>query len=106
MGSDSDPLSLVFVLIFFSRRVIFTAVSELSFSLHLQQVIAQLGELHIFLGRAGPSASQKLPRQSGASITRRRCFATPVSAGSSSGCGSTRGSDKGGCPHAGWERQR
>lgn len=48
MVSDSDPLSLVFVLIFFSRRVIFTVVSKLSFCLHLQQVIAQLGELHIF----------------------------------------------------------
>lgn len=33
---------------FSSRRVIFTVVSKLSFCLHLQQVIAQLGQLHVF----------------------------------------------------------
>lgn len=48
MVSGSDPLSLVFVLIFFfSRSVIFTVVSEPSFCLHLQSVIAQLRELPI-----------------------------------------------------------
>lgn len=45
----SDSLSVVFVLIFFfSRRVIFTVVSKLSLCLLLQQVIAQLGQLHVF----------------------------------------------------------
>lgn len=33
---------------FFSRRVIFTVVSKLSLCLLLQQVIAQLGQLHVF----------------------------------------------------------
>lgn len=62
MVSDSDPLSLVFVLIFFfSRRVIFTVVSKLSFCLHLQQVIAQLGELHVVWAVMAPALCRRSP---------------------------------------------
>lgn len=80
MVSDSDPLSLVFVLIFFfSRRVIFTVVSKLSFCLRLQQVIAQLRELHVYLGCSGPSSLWKISWKYGTCATKDLCFPIVVS---------------------------
>lgn len=75
-------------------------VSEPSFCRHLQQVIAQLGELHVFLGRAGLSSLHKFSRQPEAWLSRRLCCPAPVPAGSSCGCGRAReqGWDEPGIP--------
>lgn len=91
MVLDSDPLSLVFVLIsVFSRRVIFTVVSNLSSCPHLQQVIAQLSELHISRALLALALCRSSPGNLEPGYPGY-CFPTPVCPGS---CGSIQDGGK------------
>lgn len=87
MVSDSDPLSLVFVLIFFFQEGYFHCGFKTIFLSPLTAGNSSARRITYFLSCAGPSSLQKFPMQSGAWVTRHLCFPTHVSPGSSCGCG-------------------
>lgn len=76
MVSDSDPLSLVFVLIFFFQEGYFHCGFKTIFLSPLTAGNSSARRITYFLSCAGPSSLQKFPKQSGAWVTS--IFAFPL----------------------------